>query len=100
MATSAQIEAAEGRIKGVIKELSRLKGWSGVWGLAKMAPAVVDEVESAGAELGIRGAEKKAMALDILCYAVPDAWLPDSVVRWLGDWAIESAVRALKARKK
>lgn len=98
MATPEQVKAAANKIKDACKELSRLKGWSGFQGMLKCVPKVVEDVEAAGQVLGIKGADKKRLAIDIICGLVPDSWVPDWVLAPILSWAIDKAVVALKAK--
>jgi hypothetical protein len=94
-----KIKKAYEIVKAAVEPLKRLKGWSGVGGLIKCAPHVVEELEKAGAALELSGADKKTVAVQLVLELVPDAWAPDWVLEPIVSWAIEKAVAVLKKRQ-
>lgn len=93
-----KVKAAFARVKKAVEPLQALKGWSGVLGFFKLAPHVVEEVEAAGKDLGLMGADKKQIAVDVILDLIPDAWAPDWLLEPLVNWAIERAVTELQRK--
>lgn len=93
-----KVKAAYQRVRKAIAPLQSLKGWSGVLGFFKAAPHVVEEVEAAGKELGLMGADKKAIAVDVILDLIPDSWVPDWAIAPLVRWLVERAVSELQRR--
>lgn len=93
-----KVKAAYQRVRKAVEPLKALKGWSGVLGFFKAAPHVVEEVEEAGKDLGLMGADKKQVAVDFILDLIPDSWAPDWILEPLVNWAIERAVAELQRR--
>lgn len=103
MATKEELREAADKIKGVLLELrAGIRGASGfgkVKALYELVPDVVDEVEAVAEKLQIKGADKKALALDALFAAIRlPWWLPESVLRPILGALIDAAVAKLKQR--
>lgn len=80
--------------------VAELRGKRGILQILKAVPAVVRKVEEVGDNLGIKGADKKKFALDILFALLPPLpwYLPEFILRAYAGVLIEKAVSALKAR--
>lgn len=85
-------------VKGESKEIvAAIRGARGIIAIAKelfrIVPEVVEKVEIISEKLGIKGADKKALAIEILNALIPwPWWIPDGIRMALLDGAIEMAV--------
>ena len=97
MITRPMLEQAVADIKATVAGVRNARGPMAV--LAAI-PAVVHKAEEVGARLGLKGADKKALALDILFALLPPLpwWLPELVLRFYAGLLIERAASALKKR--
>ena len=83
-------------VRGAAQELSRVKGWnlSGLQGLIRCAPLVVKRVETIGAQEGIKGADKRDLAIEILLQLIPLPWwarmIASSILPVLIDMMVET----------
>lgn len=88
-------------VKDAAKELSRVKGFnlSGLQGLVRTVPLVIQKVESAGAVVGLSGKDKQSLAVEVLLEVVPlPVFLPKVVVRAYLPMLIDVVVDALKTK--
>lgn len=99
MITKPMIQQAVADIRSTVAGVRQASGPRAV--LAAI-PAVVRKVEEVGARLGLKGADKKALALDILFALLPPLpwWLPESVLRFYAGILIERAVSLIKRAGK
>ena len=75
------------------------KSARGVLAILRLMPAIVHKVEAIGEKTGIRGADKKELALSILFVFLPNPlpwYLPESLIRLYAGMLIEKAVTELK----
>lgn len=94
-----QIKTALIDAKAEFKEAS---GWLGkIKALIHIAPEAVDQVEAVSQKLGIKGSDKKQMAIDCLLAVVKlPWWAPEAAVRPLLGMLIDSIVSALNRHLK
>lgn len=88
-------------LKGSVDALAQVKGWNlnGVQALIKCAPVVIKSVEVLGKAKDLTGAEKKALAIELLLRLVKlPWWLPQSFVREALSVLIDTVVSALKEK--
>lgn len=83
-----------------IKRTSKhLRNMRGIRGFFKLAPRVVREVEELGLVNKLKGADKKALAIDTIIELIPVKtwpwWMPKALARILLSIAIEQAVTAM-----
>ena len=89
------------KIKAIVAELSRLKGWNlkSLGGALRCIPAIVKEVEAIGKARKLTGAEKLQLAVELTLQIAPlPWWLPESFARPFLEAVINSVVDALKDR--
>ena len=81
-------------------QVVELKSARGIMAILAVAPAIVQKVEALSVKLGIKGADKKDLALDILFALLPPLpwWLPEAALRAWAGVLIERAVAALSKR--
>ena len=81
------------KLKQLYAEVRRAKG---VFGLLRIVPLVVSEVETFSKEHGLKGLDKKNLAIETALLLIPlPRWLRRSLVVMLLDWGIERAVAQL-----
>ena len=80
-----------------LKQLyAEVRGARGVFGLLRIIPLIVSEVETFGKEHGLSGIDKKSLAIETALLLIPlPRWLPRSLVVMLLDRGIERAVAQL-----
>ncbi|MFA5162081.1 MAG: hypothetical protein WC421_07530 [Elusimicrobiales bacterium] len=78
-----------GELKGKIKAVKSLKD------AAEAIPDVVKLVEAVGQDEGLKGADKKALAVAVLNALIDIPFLPESIEGMLIGWAIDAVVAAL-----
>ena len=106
MATKEEILAAIETIKTELleakKELQDAGGFLGkLKVLMHLAPEAVDQVEAISAKLGLRGADKKQLAIDALLAVVAlPWWLPEAAVRAMLGVLVDSLVGLINKRIK
>ena len=89
----------------VVDELGRIyqevRAAKGLFGLLKVVPLIVQEVESFGASHDIKGADKKCLAIDVALLLIPlPVWAPKPLLRLLLGWLIDRAVVSLNKLTK
>lgn len=87
-----------GEVRAAAEKLSRVKGFNlaGLAALGAIAPEVVKHVEAIANQEGLRGADKKELAIELVLQLVHlPAWCPEFVARWVLGRAIEAAVAAI-----
>jgi hypothetical protein len=96
--TKETLDKLVGKVKDLVVDARKLKGfWAVLRGLPALGQAAARVVEDASRELGIKGADKKELALDIVfAYVELPWWIPEATARYLAGRAIEAGVRALK----
>ncbi len=106
MTTSENIKSIAAKsiteVRAAVQRLSRVKGFNlaGFAGLRAAAPEVVGHVEAIAKQEGLRGADKKELAIELVLQLVHlPAWCPEFVARWVLGQAIEAAVAAINRRR-
>lgn len=87
------------QVKSAAEEYSRLKGFSlnSLQGLIATTRMVVKEVEETGLAHGLKGADKKALAIEVLLQVVKlPWWMPAALIRAILPPLIDAIVEALK----
>ena len=81
-------------------QVAGLRSARGVLAILAAVPAVVHKVEALSVKLDIKGADKKALAVDIIFALLPPLpwWLPEAGLRAWAGVLIERAVAALSKR--
>ena len=96
----AKIDAVVAEVKAALGDL---KGARGFFAICKAIPDVVKHIEDAGLKLGIAGADKRELALDVLFSLIP---LPiyikpfAGLLRMLAGQLIDMAVAAVNKQIK
>lgn len=88
-------------VKEVIDRLKTLHGWnmSSFKSAYDMLPEITKKVEVIGRLRGLKGSEKKDLAIEIVTRLRPAPfWLPTPLYRMALGWAVDSIVSALKDR--
>lgn len=106
MAAKHEILEAMEQVKSALieakSEFKDAKGWLGkIKALIHIAPEAVDQVEAVSQKLGIKGADKKQLAIDCLLAVVRlPWWAPEAAVRPILGLLIDSIVGALNKHLK
>ena|SRR3990167_4880783 len=99
MALSKEVIASV--IADARETIIELRGAKGIFAIIKAIPAVIRKVEEISLKLGIKGANKKELALDILLALIPLPWyLPAVLIRPIIGGLIDLAVAAVNNRLK
>lgn len=89
-------EQASAVIELIRKTVGDLKSSRGLLAILRLVPDIVKSVESASKQYGIKGADKKALAVEVALNLVPlPWWLPKPLLKLVLDYAIEAAVGEL-----
>lgn len=106
MAAKHEILEAMEQIKSALieakAEFKEAQGWLGkIKALMHIAPEAVDQVEAVSAKLGIKGADKKQLAIDCLLAVVKlPWWIPEAAARSLLGILIDSVVATMNKHLK
>lgn len=85
---------------GIQKIWTEVKDVKSIWQAAKCAPAVVSQVEEIGKTEGLKGSDKKALAVEmILSFVKLPMWLPRPFAVYILGMVVEKALAAVKAIK-
>lgn len=88
-------------VKEVVEKLKTLRGWNmgSLKAAYDMLPEVAKKVEVIGRLRGLKGSEKKELAIELVTRLRPAPfWLPTPLYRMILGWAVDSIVAALKDR--
>ncbi len=88
-------------VRAAAEALSRVKGFNmaGLKGLREVTPVVVEHVEAIGKQEGLCGADKKALAIEIILQLVHlPAWFPEMFARWILSSGIDAACNLINRR--
>src|SRR3990167_1334486 len=93
--TKGQLQKYVARTEALMADARKARGFVAVIkSLPALAHTATQIAEDAGKEIGIRGADKKELALDIIfAYVQLPWWLPERFARMLASRAIEAAVK-------
>ena len=85
-------------VKELRDSVAGLRDARGIMAILAAAPSVVRKVDEVGGRLGLKGPQKKDMALDILCALLPPLpwWLPESILRIYAGMILERALSYIK----
>ena len=94
MASKDEVLKAISELKSLYQNLRKAQG---IKGLADVLPYAIDKVEQVSKNLGIKGADKKELALDILFALVKLPWyIPKGLARRVASHAIDATIAAIK----
>jgi hypothetical protein len=106
MATQEQIKAAVENLKEVVVAVTGLKTQRGFVPICKMliqiVPDIIQHVEGVSLELGLKGADKKQLAIDLIMHFVSPfipMWVPNSTVEFAAGLLIDCVVNVFNKIK-